>query len=848
MTRIRFTRLALMSLFLLTTVFAFAQTQIAGYVRDSVSREPIPFASVSLLETGYGTQSNDKGGFVISTSIGAPIARVSAVGYKTKDIPLRIGQAVLVVDLVPTSVELGEVVVKRTKEKYSKKDNPAVALARRLIDQRSRYNPLDSQQYQYDKFERLLYGFNDVGDSAKRKNTIVRKLVALAEFSDTSAISGKQILPISVDERYCREYYRHSPKNHREHVLAIQNAGLDQSFDDPTSIRRFMDDMFREVDIFGNDITLLANRFVSPLSHIGISYYKYYLTDTVTIDDRPYVELSFSPFTPESFGFIGRMYVATDSSLFIRRVTMNVPHKININYVQRLYIRQDFIQAPDGTRLKTRDDMEAELQIAPRTPELFARRERSYSNHQFQFDTQAEPLFRQPAEQVVADEASRMPQQFWDDHRLPTSRTDASQVRSMLRRLRKNKFFYWTEQVVVALVKGYVPTSKPSRFDIGPLNTIISGNSLEGVRLRLGGMSTVNLSRHLFARTYAAYGTRDKKWKYMAQLEYSFRPKKHLDQEFPIHSIRLKHQYDIDKLGQHYLYTNPDNVFLMLKRQKDNKLAYLRTTELEWKLETESHFSISLKAEHNVHEASRFIQFMTPDSVSRHSYQQAGFTATLRYAPGEKFYQSRSYRIPINMDAPIVTLSHTYMPRGFLGSLYEVNKTEIGLQKRFWFSAFGYMDVILKGAKIWSKVAYPDLLLPNANLSYTIQPESYALMDAMEFANDQYLSWDVTYWANGALLNRIPLIKYLKLREVFSFRGLWGSLSAKNDPSKSSDVFLFPAGTRCKPMDKQPYMEIGVGLDNILTFLRVDYVWRLTYRNTPGIDRSGVRIQLHFTF
>ena len=308
------------------------------------------------------------------------------------------------------------------------------------------------------------------------------------------------------------------------------------------------------------------------------------------------------------------------------------------------------------------------------------------------------------------------------------------------------------------------------------------------------------------------------------------------------------HKYDIDRLGQNYLYTNADNVFLQLKRQKDNKIAYLRTTELEWKLETLSHFSIALGLEHHVHEASRLLPYIYPDGNVRKSYTQAGFHVTLRYAPGEKFYQTRSYRIPINMDAPIITLSHTYHPKGWMGTLYDLNKTEIGVQKRFWFSAFGYTDVVVKAAKLWNRVPYPDLLLPNANLSYTIQSESYALMDAMEFANDQYLSWDVTYWANGALLNRIPLIKYLKLREVFTFRGLWGSLSDRNNPAKSNSVFLFPENTLCAPMGRKPYMEIGVGLDNILTILRVDYVWRLTYRDTPGVNRGGIRVQLHFNF
>jgi hypothetical protein len=121
-------------------------------------------------------------------------------------------------------------------------------------------------------------------------------------------------------------------------------------------------------------------------------------------------------------------------------------------------------------------------------------------------------------------------------------------------------------------------------------------------------------------------------------------------------------------------------------------------------------------------------------------------------------------------------------------------------------------------------------------------------MNAMEFVNDQYLSWDITYFANGALFNRIPLIKYMKLREVVSFKGLYGSLSDKNNPALNNNLLRFPANALCREMDKMPYMEMSVGLDNIFTILRVDYVWRLTYRDTPGVDKNGVRIALHFSF
>ena len=65
------------------------------------------------------------------------------------------------------------------------------------------------------------------------------------------------------------------------------------------------------------------------------------------------------------------------------------------------------------------------------------------------------------------------------------------------------------------------------------------------------------------------------------------------------------------------------------------------------------------------------------------------------------------------------------------------------------------------------------LIIPNANLSYLIQQGSYSLMNPMEFINDSYASWDLTYFANGILFNRIPLVKYMKLREVISFKGMF---------------------------------------------------------------------------
>lgn len=816
-------------------------TSITGLVRDSLSREGIAYASISLMGTSEGTIANDKGGFNINTRASFTRLRISAMGYKTKEVEIKPGQgSVILVDLVSSGVELDEVVVRKGKEKYSKKDNPAVEMIRKLRARRDDNDPKRFPHYGYTQYERMMLGLGNLDDIISKPE----EQAWISEYADTSMLTGKRVLPISIKETVARDYY--GATGHKRIILGSKHAGIDERIDQ-NNVKKILDDFMGEIDIFQNDVTLLTNRFVSPLSRIAVDFYKFYLNDTVDVDGERCAVLSFVPFTPQTFGFLGRLYVSLeDTTMFIKRVSMGVPYDINLNYVERMSVVQDFDRAPNGSRLKVRDNIEVSFKLMPGVPEAFARRETTYRDHNFERPETG--AFNFKGSQSIGSGAEFMPDEFWQEYRPEDVRSTTASIKGLMQRLRGSKLFYWAEQFVVVMVNGYIPTAKVSKVDIGPLNTLISGNSMEGLRLRLGAMTNVNLSRRWFARAYMAYGFRDKRLKYMGSLEYSFVPKKSLDQEFPIHSLRLTHRYDVDKLAQHYLYTNQDNVFLTLRRHKDVRMQYLRTTRLEYRHEWYNHFSIALGIEHNIHESTRYVPFVYADGDVRQRYTQAGFTAQLRFAPGETFYQARSYRVPINMDAPIMTLTQTYMPKGFMGSLHEINKTELGIQKRFWFSAFGYADVIVKGEKVWSKVAYPDLLMPNVNLSYTIQPESYSLMKPMEFINDQALSWDLTYWGNGVLMNRLPLIKRLRLREVLTLRGIWGSLSDKNNPAQSSDVFLFPADALCQPMGDKPYMEAGVGIDNILTILRVDYVWRLTYRDHAGTDRRGVRIQLHFNF
>lgn len=831
----------------------YPETKIHGLVRDSVTREPLPFVNVYLKGSDLGVVTDSKGEFRIETKANFLALQISSLGYKTRDVYVKKGTVNnITVNMVPDDDEgatvLQEVVVtKKNKAKYSKKNNPAVELMEKIRKAYPKTDPKNHDYYSYDKYEKMVFALNDFSPEEK-DNWFTRKFDFIFEFCDTSELSGKPILPISVKEKSSKMMYRRSPGADKEVVQGRRSTGIDDVFNNE-SIQRFLDDVFREIDIYQNDITLMQNRFVSPLSHIASNYYKFYLQDTIMLDGKPHIELTFVPHNPESFGFNGRLYVEKeDSNYFIKKVVMQVPKAINLNYVKNIYIVQDYEKGANGERNKVNDDMTVEFEIIPGTQGLYARRHTGYRNFSFDKEEELEKYYEQEGKTFVQDFAMVQPEQYWRDVRQFPIKTNEESMKSLLAKLRQVPAFYWTEKVVVVLVSGYIKTGKESKFDFGPMNTLISANTAEGARFRIGGITTANLSKHWFARGYVAYGCRDHKFKYGGEVEYSLFAKKYHSREFPINSFRLRHEYDLNQIGQHYLFTNADNIFLSWKRQPDTKVTYRRRTIFEYKMERRGGFMFTLGLKHDIQEPSRWMPFENGFGDVLKRYTSAAFTLTLRYAPGETFYQTKTDRIPINMDAPVFQLTHEFGPKGFLGSNFCTNRTEFSVSKRFWFSSFGYADCMLKAGKIWSTVYYPALMWPNVNLSYTIQPESFTLMNAMEFANDQYFSWDLTYWGNGVLFNRLPIIKYLRLREVLSFRGLYGKLSERNDPSLHNDLLQFPFDAFTASMKKQPYMELGVGIDNILTILRIDYVWRLTYRDTPNVDKSGIRVQLHFTF
>ena len=838
---------------LLVTGIAYGQnTVIKGTVTDSITGERLAFVSLRLEGTASGATTDDKGEFAFSTVVTNPVLEVSCVGYETRRLKLAAGTTnQLDIRLRQSDTQLDEVVVEPKRERYRRRDNPAVEFVKKVIERRESNDPHERDYFSYDRYEKMVFALNDYHPKKKEKPG---KFDFVNEFIDTLD-AGTTILPVSEKERIERVYYRRDPKSEKRVVRGSKSSGVDEVFS-RDGVQQFLGEVFKEVDIFQNNIPLFLQRFVSPLSNIGPGFYKYYLMDTLDVGGQRCADLAFTPFNSESFGFTGHLFVTLDSTYFVKKAVLNVAKDINLNFVSRLTIEQTFERTADSLRLITKDDVKVNFKLTEKTKGMYAQRVNVYSEHSFERpDSEEEKVFAQSAPVITEEDAYRRSDEFWADNRPDEGKKrNPKSVAELMRKFRSVPVFRVTEKIVTTLVSGYIPTNKDPRknkFELGPMNSTINGNAMEGARLRLGGGTTPVFNKRFFLEGYAAYGTRDEKIKYDALVEYSFNDRKDYRKEFPMHSLRFEYMYDINKLGQQYMYTSKDNVMLAIKRKKDTRATYLRRAELAYIREHYNGLSYEAILRNKREYSTRWAEFnrIGRDGATRpvDHYDMTELELRLRYGRNEKFYQTRTNRVPITFDALVFNLSHVMAKKGFLGSSYDYMRTDIGMQKRFWFSAFGYADLILKAGKVWTEVPYPLLILPNANLTYTIQPETYTNMNAMEFINDEYASWDLTYYMNGLLLNRIPLVKKLQWREVLCFRGLWGHLTDKNNPANGGEgLYLFPEGSGT--LGRAPYMEVSVGVENIFKFMRLDYVWRLNYRDRPDIQTRGVRCTMKLSF
>lgn len=833
-------------------------TSASGIVKDSITGEPLPFVSVYFDGSTIGAMTDDNGTFTLQNNQGYTKLAAASLGYDTKFIDLKPGKKNdnLEVLLKPTAFEISEVVVKPQREKYTRKDNPAVELIKKVIAHKNDNRIEAKPEYQTEVYEKLSLSLDNFNPNLD-KNKFLKKFKFIKNYLDTSEFNGKPILTVSVRENLSDFYYRKSPKAEKTIVRAKRMQGIDKTLDDGGGITSNLEEIFKSINIFDNNIPILLNRFVSPLSStLATTYYHYYIMDTLDVGGDKCVDLAFVPANSESYGFTGRLYITLDGNYAVKKVLLNTPANINLNWVDKLRIEQEFKQMPDSTWVLDQENTFVNFYVVKGTQQLYAHQLRNYDNYNFNVQN-ADSVFGLLGALHVLPEATAQPDTFWTHNRPIPLKEKEDALKDLLGQLRKVPAFNAIIKTAEILITGYIPTAndkKVTKFDFGPMNTTFSANHLEGFRMRVGGMTTANLNPYWFASGYLAYGTNDRKIKYNLKLTHSFTKKEYHEGENPVNNLSFIQEYDVYTPGQDFLFTSKDNIFVAWKvGEPVTKMQYIRKSVLQYEKEWLNGLTWKSWIMNQNNEAAGTLQYIKRDE-SGNLYHIKDFTTSeigtqLRFAPGERAYNGRSGKesvFNLSKDAPVFKLSHQLGIKGVLGGDYNYNHTEISAEKRIWLSSFGHIDAQIKAGKVWDKVPFPLLILPNTNQSITIQPEAFHMMNALEFVTDQYVSFNATYYLKGWILNRIPGIKWLRLREVLSFNMIYGGLTDKNNPTLTPGLFLLPDGTQ--PLGSTPYMECSVGLENIFKILRIDYYRRLTYLDHPDIKKGGIRIALRFTF
>ena len=832
--------------------------QIHGTVTDAETGDSIPFASVVYKGHNMAVVSDVNGQFSITRHIGWNIT-FSAVGYKPRIIAVtNKTKARLNIALKPDKQMLAEVTVKAKRDRYSRKNNPAVELMKRVVAAKKKTDLGLNDFYQYNKYEKITLSLNDLKPEQLEQGPF-KKHPWLVEQVETSTATGKMILPVSVDETVSQKIYRRNPHSEKTIIRGQTSKGVNDLFQTGDIINTVMKDVFTDIDLYQDHIRLLQYPFISPISSEGIGFYRYYIEDSLTVGRDSCIHLHFLPNNQQDMGFRGDLYILNDSTLHVRRCQMTIPKQSNVNFVKNVQILQEYEQLPDGQWVLTTDDMTTELEIVSFMRDLIVSRTTRLND--YAFDPIPNKLFRGMAKEMTEADAQMRDDDFWNQYRQVELTKSESSMDRFIHRIENVKGIKYVLFGLKALFENSVETSTPNYIDICPVNTILTHNYVDGWRSRLSAKTTANLSKHFFLSGYYGHGWGSHKDYYNAEITYSLNAKKYLPHEFPRRTMTVQVSKDVCSPADRFMDTDKDNFMVALKWAETDKMMHYNRQQVTFDYETDWGLKATLNGKLEENEACGAMSFRTLDMPRREDYYRTGngeyirtteVTARLRYAPGETYINNKLRRRTINLDAPVFSIAHTMGFDGILEGNYNYNYTEVGISKRFWLSSWGKLDINLKGGIQWNQVPYPLLIFPAANQSYIILPETFNLINTMEFLNDRFASMMVSWDLNGKLFNRLPLIKKLHWREYIGFRLLWGDLSDKNNPllaenAGSHRLMHFPDGVSIMNPNK-PYAELVLGIHNIFKIWHVEYVRRLNYNELPTSPKWGMRYVIAFSF
>lgn len=825
------------SLFFFTfilTLSSLAQTiTIKGFVIDAITNDSIPYATVYVKGTGYGTETDFDGSYELEVPTTIDSLWVSTMGYVTqaKAISNKAAIQKLVVYL-EEDYSIPEIVI-------VPKENPAFRILREVVTHKNVNDKRNLSGYQYETYNRTSIFVNNISEKLREKKIMQQVAGVLDSIKNLKDSEGNPMIPVLMSETVTDYYYRTNPNATKEIIKGVKVEGI--GMDDGSILAQILGSTFFEYNFYENYMNILDKDFISPISDSWNVFYEYKLVDSLYIDELWCYKINFKPKQPKDLAFVGTMFIS-DSTFALVQIEGNIFKEANLNYIDKITIKQQLTQIEAGAWLPQTTNIYLDLQDIGSLPSMVAT---FYSNIQ-------DPIVNKPKDSKFFDQrielledAQAKPATFWDEIYTDTTRKTDPLVYKMIDTLKNLPIVKSYVEILDIAINGY---KKVGKFDIGPYLSLYSYNNIEGNRFQMGFRTNKDFSRKVILKGFLGYGSRDDRLKYGGAATFILSRK-------PWTQTGVYYKYDVDQIGAPAEKLSNNNLFLAFTRWGTLRGPYYsRQYGAFFERDLTKNFTPKFIFRHMTFDPLyNFAAYESEPSATYipgtiQKFQTTELIFLMKFSYDEIFLQNGNERISLGgKKFPIVYFQYTAGLKGVLGSNYSYDKLQLTIDHSIRLGIWGRTNYQFVIGKTYKPVPYPLLENHIGNQTFFYTTAAFNLMNFFEYTSDQYASIKIKHDLDGLISNRIPLVRKLKWRFFLTGNVLMGSLSDAN-----RNLLVPTTNTGEKTINVQsldptkPYVELGYGIDNIFKSARIDFIHRVTYRDEPNISKFGIKISFRF--
>lgn len=809
-------------------------TRIAGKVYAEETVEPLAFANLYYGSTGLGFYSDFEGNFKVALEdLPSDTLVVNYNGYQTRYFIIKRDSSNYFDIEMKRKIEVtGEAIVRV-------KINPALKWIKLAQDNRISNNPDKLAYYECETFTKNTIAVNNISERLRR-GKLGEEIGDL--FDTISYISGdktKSLLPVFISEVISDYYFNKNPYLSKEIILGSRIKGV--GVVDGTFISQVLGSTFVNYNFYQNTLVVVDKGIITPIAEGAMAIYNYKLINVDKTGPRRIFQIYCEPRNPKDLAFQGYVWIEDTTGAMVR-LSLELNNAANLNYIEKLRVTQEYVPTPNGAYFcnNARVVVDA-MEVNTRAAGIVATTTISARN--IKVDVEHPPKFFETRVSMHPDALNR-PDSFWEGKRHFPMNPDEKRIADKIDTLINLPRIRTYVDLVNFLVDGYKNYNK---IDLGPYYSLVSYNQLEGLRLRLGFRTSYKLSRNWLIEGFVAYGLKDEKWKYSLSANRILNRKRWT-------KLGVLYRRDVEQIG----ITDNDNystgLFTAFNLLGSNNLNFNTDMRIMFGTDIRNGLRVNLTLGNRLYQFTKVGNYnfaYYPDfpdtTVFAQQFINSTINLSIRYAPRNYFLQNDNRRVNFTGIGPdwYGTLIQG-LPR-ILGSEFKYTRVILGLNYNKVWGVLGRTAMNIEASRVFGILPYPLLTVYIGNQSFVYNTGAYNQMRIFEFITDRSISLGVEHHFNGFFLNRIPLIKKLKWREIVGTKLIYGTLDKQNFDVIPKYIGDMPI-TQFKTFTDKPYSEVSFGIENIFKIIRVDAVWRLTYRNEPRVRNFGIKASIGLGF